>query len=222
MIEFQSKTFNDDITINDDVHFTGSSTALGNMLAFSIISDKELNIAKNLTSTQGSVIARSSLIVGNDLISTKDIVVKGQCVVNNNIIGKRLSFFGPSLKAKSIRAKSIKVRGNVSIHNDVTASETLDIELNPRRFKVNILGLIYSPKVNISFRGSFSKWFILSHTILKKFGKKTRRKRNFTIENLNIEAKELIILTYYPPEKVNVEYINSNINVLNIEIKQLI
>ena len=170
MIEFQSKTFNDDITINDDVHFTGSSTALGNMLAFSIISDKELNIAKNLTTTQGSVIARSSLIVGNDLISTKDIVVKGQCEVNNNIIGKRLSFFGPSLKAKSIKAKSIKVRGNISVQNDVTASETLDIEFNPRRFKINILGFIYSPKVTISFRGSFTKWFILSHTILKKFG----------------------------------------------------
>ena len=165
----------------------------------------------------------SDFNISNSGYSNKDNVISNTDAieVNNNIIGKRLSFFGPSLKAKSIRAKSIKVRGNISIQNDVTASETLDIEFNPRRFKINILGFIYSPKVTISFRGSFTKWFILSHTILKKFGKKTRRKRNFTIENLNIEAKELIILTHYPPEKVNVEYINSNINVLNIEIKQL-
>ena len=43
-----------------------------------------------------------------------------------------------------------------AIQNDLIASETIHIALNPRRLKINVLGDIFAPKVTISFRSFFS------------------------------------------------------------------
>lgn len=225
MIEIHSKTFNDDIEFNDDVHITGTINAMGNLTAYSIKSDEELTIAKNLESKQGSIIANSTLVIGHNLISAQDIVVNGDCKVNGDIIGKKIFLRGSIIKGTQLKGDLIKIRGKirgkVSIQKDITATESIDIAINPKRSETNISGIIHAPNVIISFTGSFSKLLLLPDMILKKLGKKTQLKRDFYVKNLNIETEDLIIRTYYPPERINVDYTNSEIDARTIKIEQI-
>ncbi|MFX0085820.1 MAG: hypothetical protein ACFFAU_09105 [Candidatus Hodarchaeota archaeon] len=220
MQEFNSHIFNDDFSIADDIHISGTTSALGTLRAFSITSEKELIVNSNLESTKGSIRVNSSLKIGKNLISAKDIVVKGSCIVAGNIKGDKIRFIGSSLKANSIKARTIALWGNIDIQNDLNASEYIWIPLNPRKTEVEIKGVIKAPKVTISFIGFFSKWLLLPDILFNKLNMKTRMKKAFLIKNLTIRAQELIIQTHYPSERVDVEFIDCDINTPNIIFEQ--
>ncbi len=220
MQEFNSHIFNDDFSIDDDIHISGTTSALGTLRAFSILSEKELIVNSNLESTKGSIKANSSLKIGKNLIAAKDIVVKGSCIVAGNIEGDQFRFNGNSLKANSIKARNISLWGNIYIQNDLNASEYIWIPLNPRKTEVEIKGVINAPNVTIYFIGFFSKWLLLPDILLNKLNKKIRMKKTFQIKNLTIEAQELFIQTPYPSERADVEFIDCDIDTSNIIIKQ--
>lgn len=226
MKEFHSQIFKEDFSIDDDIHITGTTTALGSLRAFSVTSDKELIVNSNLESTRGSIIANSSLEIGKDLISAKDIEVKGSCVVAGNIKcdklikGDKVQFNGSSLKANSIKARTITLGGNIKIQDCLNASESIWITINPRKTEVIINGMIRAPKVTILFFSFFSKLLLLPDILLNKLKKKTRLKRSYFLKNLNIQAQELIIQTLFPPERADIEFVDCNIDSQDIKFVQ--
>jgi cytoskeletal protein CcmA (bactofilin family) len=221
MQEFQSRIFKDNFSIDDDMRISGTSSALGTLQAFSIVSEKELTVNSNLESTRGSIKAKSSLKIGKDLISAKDIEVRGSCIVAGNIEGEKVRFYGSALKANSIKATTITLGGNIYIQDGLNALESIWIPLNPKRTEVKINGVIKAPEVTIAFVGFFSKWFLLPDILLNKLKKKTRLKKGFLIKNLSIKTQELIIQTYYPSERVDIEFIDCDIDAPNIEFVQV-
>jgi cytoskeletal protein CcmA (bactofilin family) len=220
MQEFHSQIFKDDFSIDDDIRISGTTSALGTLRAFSIRSEKELIVKSNLESTKGSISANSSLKIGKNLVSAKDILVGGSCIVAGNIEGENILFNGPSLRANSIKARNITLYGNIDIQDDLIALESIWIPYNPRKTEVKIDGIIKAPKVTISFVGFFSKWLILPDFLLNKLKKKTRMKKGFLIKNLTIKAQELIVQTHYPPERVDIEFIDCDIDTPNIKFNQ--
>lgn len=215
-MKFHSKIFNEDLILEDDLHITGETTAHGSIQVFSLISERTLTVNEDLETTKGSVNANGSLKIGNNLISSENITVEGTCEIKGDVRGKNISFTGKSVKAFTIEGKNIELWGDIEIEKDVTASESVGIAIHPKKKGPRIIGVVTAPIVTITFLGLFTKWFLLPGTILTKLGMQSRMKKVFIINNLSIQATELIIRSDYPPDRVDVQFIDSNLVVSNI------
>lgn len=219
-MKFHSKILKEDFILEDDLHITGETTAFGSIQVSSLISEKALTVNKGLITTRGSIIAKSTLKIGKDMISSENIAVEGACEIKGNVRGERILFNGKSVKVCSIDGKNIELWGDIEVEKDINASESIWMLINPKRREPRINGVINAPIVTISFVGLFTKWFLLPGLILKKFRKQTRMKKVFMVKNLTIKAKELIIRSRYPPDRVDVQFIDSDIDVSTIEFVQ--
>lgn len=120
-----------------------------------------------------------------------------------------------------MKGSTIRLGGKIEIQNGIKALKSIYIILNPRKWEVNIGGLIEAPHVTILFGGFFTKLSTLSYRISKKLGMSVRIKKLFDIGSLTIKTDKLTILTGYPPERVEVDYSKSDIEAEEIEINQL-
>ncbi|MHA2248390.1 MAG: hypothetical protein ACXADY_25810 [Candidatus Hodarchaeales archaeon] len=219
-MKFHSKILKEDYILEDDLYITGETTAFGSIQVFSLISERALTVNKNLVTTRGSINANNSLKIGNDLISAENITVEGPCEIKGDVRGKKIRFKGNSVKVCSIEANSIEFWGDIEVENDINASESIWIPIHPKRKGPRINGLANAPIVTISFVGLFTKWFLLPDIILNRLRKQTRLKKVFIIKDLSIKANELVIRSRYPPDRMDVQFIDSNIDVSNIEYLQ--
>ncbi len=216
-MKIHSKIMKEDYILEDDLYITGETTAFGSIQVFSLISERALIVNENLVTTKGSIHAKNSLKIGNDIISAENITVEGPCEIKGNVRGEKIRFNGKSVKVCSIEGKIIELWGDIEVENDINASDSIWIPINPKRKGPRINGLINAPRITISFVGLFTKWFLLPDIILNKLRKQIRMKKVFIIKNLSIKAK--VICSRYPPNRMDV-HIDSNIDVSNIEYIQ--
>ncbi|UCG01069.1 MAG: hypothetical protein JSW11_15810 [Candidatus Heimdallarchaeota archaeon] len=216
-MKFHSRILKEDFILEDNLHITGVTTALGSIQVFSLLSEKALTVNEDLVTTRGSIKAKSSLKIGNDLISSENITVEGACEIKGNVRGKKICFNGKSLKVGSIEGKNIELWGDIAVEKNINASESIWIPIYPKKNSPRIIGVVNSPIVTISLVGLFTKWFLLPGTILHKLRMQTRMKKVLIVKNLSIQAKELVIRSNYPPDRVDVQFIDSNIDVSTIK-----
>ncbi|MFX0052065.1 MAG: hypothetical protein ACFFAJ_16465 [Candidatus Hodarchaeota archaeon] len=202
--------------MEDDLHITGETTADGSIQVFSLLSEGALTVNEDLVTTRGSITAKNSLKIGKDIISAENITVEGTCEIKGNVRGKKIRFSGKSVKVHAIEGENIELWGDVEVETDLHASESISIPIHPKRKGPRITGVVNAPIVTIFYGGLFSKWFLLPDRILKKLRKQTRIKKVFLIKDLSIKARELVIRSRYPPDRVDVQFIDSNIDVSNI------
>ncbi|MFX1284461.1 MAG: hypothetical protein ACFFB5_12450 [Promethearchaeota archaeon] len=219
-MKFHSQILKEDLILEDDLHITGVTTALGSIQVFSLISERALTVNEDLVTTRGSIYVNNSLKIGNDMISSENITVEGACEIKGNVRGKVIRFNGKSVKVYSIEGKNIELWGDIKVERDINASESVWLPINPKKKGPSINGVINAPIVTISFLGFFTKWFLLPDIILNKLRIPTRMKKVFIIKNLSIEARKLVICTMYQPDRVDVQFIDSNIDADNIEFIQ--
>ncbi|MFX0210549.1 MAG: hypothetical protein ACFFDT_31505 [Candidatus Hodarchaeota archaeon] len=216
-MKFYSGILKEDVILEDDLHITGETTAYGSIQAFSLLSEGALTVNEDLVTTRGSITAKNSLKIGKDMISAENITVEGVCEIKGNVQGKKIRFDGKSVKVHAIEGENVELRGDIEVETDLHASESISIPIHPKRKGPRINGVVSAPIVTIFFGSLFSKWFLLPDRILKTFRKQTRMKKGFLIKNLSVKARELVIRSRYPPDRVDVQFINSNIDVSNIK-----
>ncbi len=225
--KFSVAEFRNDMIIEDDVWINGSSTAYGQFRAFSLILDDNFQVQNELRTSKGKIEAKGDLIVGMDLISADDIIVQKNCRVGGNINGGKIRLFGLNNSAVSIGASTLHLEGNINVQSGITASESIFLFLNPRRWSVNIGGIIKAPFITIKFVGFFTKWTLLSDKIFRRVGRNDIRvKRQFDLGNLKISTKKLIIKTRFPPERVEIlsnqaEIIADEIEIIQVDDTQI-
>ena len=93
--------------------------------------------------------------------------------------------------------------------------------MGTRKRKVRVGGAIEAPSITIVFGIFFTKWSNLSNIISKRIGSGVRVKKGFNIGNLSIKTKKLTIKTRHPPERVEIDFSNSDIEAKEIEIVQV-
>jgi cytoskeletal protein CcmA (bactofilin family) len=210
----------EDFILEDDLHITGETTAYGSIQAFSLLSEGPLTVNEDLVTTRGSITAKSALKIGKNVISAENITVEGVCEINGNVRGKKIRFSGKSVKVCAIDGENIELWGDIEVEADLHASESISIPIHPKRRGPRINGVVNAPIVTIFYGGLFSKWVLLPDRILKRLRKQTRMKKVFLIKDLSIKAKELVIRSRYPSDRVDVKFIDSNIDVSNINFIQ--
>ncbi|MFX1507553.1 MAG: hypothetical protein ACFFDC_15825 [Promethearchaeota archaeon] len=166
-MKFHSKILNDDLILEDDLHITGETTAHGSIQVFSLISEKTLTVSKDLETTKGPVIVKGSLKIGNDLVSSENITVEGTGEIKGVVRGKNIFITGKSVKAYTVEGKNVELWGDIKVEKDVSASESVEITIHPKKKSPRITGEVTAPIVTITFVGLFTKWFLLPATILK-------------------------------------------------------
>ncbi|MFX0206216.1 MAG: hypothetical protein ACFFDT_09525 [Candidatus Hodarchaeota archaeon] len=219
-MKFYSRILKEDFILEDNLHITGETTAYGSIQAFSLLSEGPLTVNEDLVTTRGSITAKNSLKIGQDIISAENITVEGVCEIKGNVRGKKIRFNGKSTKVRAIEGENIELWGDIEVEMDLHASESISIPIHPKRKSPRITGVVNAPIVTIFYGGLFSKWVLLPDRILKKFRKQTRMKKILIIKDLSIKAKELVIRSRYPPDRVDVKFIDSNIDVSNINFIQ--
>ncbi|MFX0016357.1 MAG: polymer-forming cytoskeletal protein [Promethearchaeota archaeon] len=198
MKEYNSIEFAEDAVINEDIIIKGSAIARGNLKS-------------------ALMIVSGALEVGKDLKCSDNLTVKGKCHVKGLIKTKSLSTTG-SIEATSIEATIIQLAGKITIHSDVTALESIIIEIKPKKRNVVIKGLVKAPKVRLIFRMFYTEWSSVPGKIVSRFGLRRHYKRKIIIENLNIETDKLVIETPYPVDMIECFYTDCKINAGETEL----
>ncbi len=200
MKEYDSIEFHEDTVIAEDLLLKGSSKAL-----------------KNLETT--SLTIKGKLEVGHELRCEDDLSVDGSIVVGKTISANRIDIKG-EVRADAIHGNTIAIRGKITIQQDLRAKESIDLVLQQKKRDCLIHGGIVAPNIVLKMGGSFTKWSLVGPKILKRLGKRSHFKKIFTIADLNIHGTKLILVSHYPPDRADFQFINCEINVEEIEKQQ--
>ncbi|MHA2271991.1 MAG: hypothetical protein ACXACI_09030 [Candidatus Hodarchaeales archaeon] len=200
MKEYDSVEFHEDTVIAEDLLLKGSNKALKNL------ETKSLTIKGNLE-------------VGHELRCEDDLSVDGSIVVGKQIRANRIKIKG-EVKADAIHGKTIAIRGSITIQQDLQAKESINLLLQPKKKDCIIQGRIVAPTIVLEIGGSFTKWSLVGPKILKRLGKRSHFKKTFTITDLNIHGTKLVLISFYPPDRADFQFINCEINVEEIEKQQ--
>lgn len=200
MKEYDSIEFHEDTVIAEDLLLKGASKALKNL------DTKSLTIKGNLE-------------VGHELRCVEDLRVDGSIVVGKTIRANRIDITG-EVRADAIRGRAIKIIGTTTIQHDLRAKESVHLLLNPNKRDCIIHGSIVAPTIVLGMRGSFTKWSLVGPRILKRLGKRSHFKKIFTITDLKMQGRKLVLSSLRPPDRVEFQFINCEINVEEIEKQQ--
>ncbi|MFW9779317.1 MAG: hypothetical protein ACFFE8_10735 [Candidatus Heimdallarchaeota archaeon] len=218
MKTYDAIVFDKDMEFADDLFFSGETTVNGSLKGFSFNFEKDLEVKSSLEATRGAIISASAVKIGKDMISVSDITIKGKCEVAGKITGGNITFTGNLVTANAIIGETVQIRGKITVKNGIFASKAIQIDLNPRRYPVNINNTIQAPKIVLFFRGFYTKWYKVPTAMLGLLRRKRRMKKVIKIEDLSISTEKLVIQTFYSPESVEVQYINSAIDAKETEL----
>ncbi|MFQ5978244.1 MAG: hypothetical protein ACE5OZ_08960 [Candidatus Heimdallarchaeota archaeon] len=200
MREYDGIEFHEDVVIEEDVLIKGPSKAL-----------------KNLTTK--SLTIKGKLEVGNELKCADDLRVDGSIVVEKVIRANRIDIIG-EVRADAIHGSAITIAGKTTIQQDIRATESVHLLLNPKKWDYTIHGRIVAPNIVLEMRGFFTKWSLVGPKILKHLGKRLHFKKVYKITDLKLQGTKIVLSSPHPPDRVDFQLTNCEINVEEIEKQQ--
>ncbi len=197
--------FEEDILLNDDLCVDGTLEAHGNLTAHSIYVNGVLTSLGDVKSTIGSIVVEGQVKIHNNLFSADKIQTKGSCTVEGNITAKSLEAKGP-LTAKEISTDFATLTGDVTVQNDLVASDSVTFVMK-KRTNLSIKGIVHAPTVNLKYAIFHTKWATeFPDKVLKLFGKRRSFTKEVTVHNLRIKTDSL---NFFHPYR-NVKFIFSD------------
>ncbi|MFX0117595.1 MAG: hypothetical protein ACFFB3_23825 [Candidatus Hodarchaeota archaeon] len=201
MKEYSNVVFYDSTVLEEDILVKGSIRALKNLETKSITID-------------------GSLEVREELNCHGDLQINGFAEVGGKILAEKIIIYG-DVVAKAINGEIVRISGNAKISQEIKAAKSAHLVLTPRKREYAVNGWIEAPEIILQMRILYSKLSRLPGKILKRLGRQKQFKKEHVIKNLKIRGKKLVLASPQPPDRVNYEFVNCEINVQEKEFIQM-